>query len=478
MVISYLFWDILKSLEEAIDMTELFLEIFSRPTSKFLRNLTESQSSILIEFDKHNEYKNFAKHTRVRQLKLIARLGVETGKEYQDMTKEDIVNWLRNKDIIPHSLQTYQLYCQKFFKWLEKDIEGWFEKIENAYNKVIDPSDLWTPEDIQQLIKVYPETQYRALVATLYDSEARVSELCSMNIKHVEFKADICNIFLPQSKTKPRRVELLFATQELILWYNIRKAQAKPNDPLWISKCNRRRNQRLSQGGVYEILKYGQKLMGTSKKLHPHLLRHSMASYLRKNGYPDALHKIRMGLKPNSQTLERYTHISDAEVGQGAREAFGKEPRMKVEQKSNPLLSRKCPRCGADNRQYDLVCKKCFYTIDYETVHEDISLLDIFKTNFGRREKERLLREFNYLNIQTSLLQRFFDCFNGSNSIGIRDVIQHFSNLTEDQILELIGILIGDDLIDVEGNRIFLLDRRRFEEEIEGHKALIMINSD
>lgn len=457
-------------------MSEVFNEIIQPPTN-FLRKLTQKQQKMLREFDNYNERRNLRRNTRVRQIKTIGHLGDDVKKEFQDMTKEDVNNWLYNKDIIPHSRQTYQQYLQKFFKWLDKDIEGWFEKIENAYDKVIPPSALWTREDVNKLINSYPETQHRALVATLYDSEARVSEICSMNIMDVEFIADVCVIYIRESKTQKRRIELLFATKELIPWYNIRKQNAEPSDPLWLSKCNRDRNSRLTQGGVYEILKYGQRLSGVDKHLHPHLLRHSMASYLRKRGFPDALHKKRMGLKPTSTVLERYTHLSDSEVAEGAREAFGGEPIRKRKQESNPLISVKCPRCGASVRQTDKVCHQCFYTINYEVVTEDISVFEIFKTNFGKSEKQKILSCFKSLKTVVPLLQELFSCFNGTDERDIEKLREHFNlELDDDQLLELLGILIGRELVEIDGSKVVLLDRQMMEREIDDHLKLIKIS--
>ena len=84
-------------------MTELFQKILKGPTSNYLKKLTATQLSTLNEFEEYNKYQNFKYHTRVSQLQLIGRLGVETRIEFQDMTKEDIVNWLKNKDIKPYS---------------------------------------------------------------------------------------------------------------------------------------------------------------------------------------------------------------------------------------------------------------------------------------------------------------------------------------------------------------------------------------
>jgi site-specific recombinase XerD len=263
------------------DEIDVFELVMNQPRTKYHDKLTPTQQKTLKSFYKIDKIRNLTNITIGNQLNQMAKLGVDTKKEYKDMTKKDVNDWL-NRNIKPSSRQVYQRNFNKFFKWLGKNPKKWFIKIENAGSKVIEPSNLWTPEEVESLIKVYPDFQHKAVVATLYDSEARVSELCSVNISDVEFVAGNATIFIRESKTQKRRVELLFASKELLNWYNLRKAQCKSLDePLWLSKCNRNRNQRLTPGGVTEILKYGCKLLGTKKRLTPHLLRHSMTSYLR-----------------------------------------------------------------------------------------------------------------------------------------------------------------------------------------------------
>ncbi|MHA1200834.1 MAG: tyrosine-type recombinase/integrase [Candidatus Heimdallarchaeaceae archaeon] len=460
-------------------MTEVFDFLINRKRMSYLRTLTLKQQKTLREFDEYNERKNLKRATRENQITVLGHLGDDVKKEYQNMTKDDVNNWLNNKDIKPYSRHVYQLYLQKLFKWLGKDVEGWFEKIENAYDKVIAPSELWSPEEISELIIRYPEVQYRALTMTLYDSEARVSELCSMNVQDVEFVAGIATIFIRKSKTQVRRIELIFATKELIPWYNLRKEQAKPTDPLWISKCNRRKGRRLSQGGVYEILKYGRKLLGTNKHINPHLLRHSMASYLRKNGYPDALHNKRMGLAPGSKVLERYTHVSDMEVSNGARLAFGAEPIQKKAE-YNPLLPKKCPRCGTDNRSTDTLCSKCFYSIDYENAEKELTILEMFKCNFAKATNlDTIFHQYRHYKQEMNLLEHFNNILHGNTTVETEKIRQYFRNnfkLTDGQIIEFLQILAGERVIDIVGDKVFILGMETLEEYIQTSKEFLEIN--
>lgn len=133
---------------------DVFEEVIKR--RHYLENLSKNQLKTSQKFDKYNELKHLTITTRDNELSAVLRLGMATKKDYEDMTKEDVNAWL-NREISAYSRVTYQLYLGKFFKWMGRDCKNWFVKIENAYNKVIDPSDLWSPEEIHALINAYPE---------------------------------------------------------------------------------------------------------------------------------------------------------------------------------------------------------------------------------------------------------------------------------------------------------------------------------
>ena len=459
-------------------MTEKVFEILMK-RKNYLQNLSQNQLKILQKFDEYNEIKNLTRNTRDCELRTVLQLGLFTKKDYEDITKEDCNAWL-NRGISPYSRVTYQLYLGKFFKWLGKDTKHWFVKIENAYDKVIDPSDLWSPEDINNLIKVYSEVQNRALVATGYDGEFRVSELLNMDVRDIEFHVGNAVAFIRKSKTQPRRVELIFATKELLPWYNIRKAQAKPDDPLWISKANNNRNGRLTQSGVYEILKYGKKLLGIDKPCNPHLtFRHSCASYLRSMGYPDAQHRIRMGLSANSPCIDRYTHLTDTQVGEGARKAFG-VPVEQKEEKPNPLLGKRCPRCGTINRLDNELCEKCYYSIDYENTALEIELLEMYRTKFTKAANlDQLFKQYRFFKEDVVLLESFKQLVMGSDKINTEIIQRYFTKnfgLTDDGVNYFLESLLSEEIIEIKGDTI-LVDTVKLYKHIEDCKEFLSLDS-
>jgi site-specific recombinase XerD len=455
-------------------------EVLDKILKRTHLNLSQNQVKILKKFDEYNEVKNLKRNTRDCELRTVLQLGLFTKKDFEDITKEDCNAWL-NRGISPYSRVTYQLYLGKFFKWMGRDTKDWFTKIENAYDKVIDPSELWSPEDINNLIKVLPEVQSRAMVATGYDGELRVSELCSMNISDVEFIAGNATIFIRESKTKRRRIELLFASRELLNWYNIRKAQCESLDePLWISKSNNNRNRRLTQSGVYEILKYGRKLLGIDKPCNPHLIwRHSMASYLRSKGYPDSEHRIRMGLAPNSPVLDKYTHLTDSQIGDGAKKAFGVKDIEVKKEEPNPLLGKRCPRCSTINRVSDTLCSKCFYSIDLLNTSLEIELLEMFRTRFTKvANLDQLFKQYRFFKEDLVLVEAFKQLVMGSNEIDTEIIQRYFTKnfgLTDEGVNYFLESLLGEEIIEIKGD-VYLVDTVKLDKHIENCKEFLKLD--
>ena len=186
--------------------------------------------------------------------------------------------------------------------------------------------------------------------------------------------------------------------------------------------------------------------------------------------------KTYFGWARNSDMPSVYIHLSQKDVNSKYKSVvIGSK--VELEPKPSILLPKACPWCGENNEPTVRYCPRCGCRLgdeqEIKSISEEMKLLEIFKTSFGRQ----IITDYNHLKTQNSLLQRFYQCFNGIHVRKIVEIRQHFSNLTDDQLLEFLGILSGLDLIDIVGNRIFLSSRERFLDEIEGSKKLISINN-
>ena len=129
--------------------------------------------------------------------------------EVEDVTLADVKGWIAETD--SEQLQRYRgRAARAFFKWADQEeaIEGcgWWSRIplcsvpEKAQPTV-------TALQADDLIERAADTRTKALLAVLWCSGLRVSELCRMQIEHLDL--DNGNVLVPKAKSgKPRLAPL------------------------------------------------------------------------------------------------------------------------------------------------------------------------------------------------------------------------------------------------------------------------------
>lgn len=149
-----------------------------------------------------------------------------------------------------------------------------------------------TPEQTKELLAApNPLTgtgrRNRVLLSVLYDTGARVQELCDLRVRDVRLETPAMMTLTGKGR-KTRTVPLLGNTVELLKQYLLEKQlsqNGKQDHPLFFNL----RHEKLTRGGVTYILqKYAgelrEKYTDLPEKLTPHVLRHSKAMHLYQAG--------------------------------------------------------------------------------------------------------------------------------------------------------------------------------------------------
>ena len=332
-----------------------------------------------------------------------------------------------------------------------------------------------TEEEVMERVKAGNHPQEKAYLAVHWETGARGGELCNCNIEdHLEVANR--SIIILTGKTGTRERELIISRKYLRNWIDVHPFKDQPKQPLFLSFSHKRFHQRATNFCMAQICNKARKKAGITKNVTPHIFRHSRATYL-SSYLTEAEMKSYFGWSRNSNMPSVYIHLSQADVN-SKYESVVTGKKKELEPAPSLLLPKACPWCGEKNEPTVRYCPKCGGRLgdeqEVKTIGEEMKILEIFKTGFG----QQIMRDYNNLKTQTSLLEQFYGCFNGQNVLETEKVRQHFQNLTDDQLLELLGILRGYQLIDIVGDKIFLLDREKFGQEIEEHKQLIKVNVD
>lgn len=153
----------------------------------------------------------------------------------------------------------------------------------------------------------------RAMVEVLYATGCRLSELARMNRSGIDWQRMSYRVIGKGNKER----EVFFSEKS---FYHLRKylmQRADNVDALFVTQ--RKPYRRVSNRAIQREIGIIAKRTGLSKKIHPHVLRHTFATDLLNNGADLALVQALMGHEDPSTTLV-YTNITDERKRQAHRQ--------------------------------------------------------------------------------------------------------------------------------------------------------------
>lgn len=176
--------------------------------------------------------------------------------------------------------------------------------------------DLISSDELDRLMRAPDGKDLRnlrdkAILELLFSTGLRVSELCSLT-RDVDFDADSFSI-----RGKGEKIRVVFISDEA------RKAvkayldkRTDVDDALFVRlarETSRESDLALDPRSVQRIVKHWAIKAGISKKVTPHVVRHSFATDLLHNGADLRAVQLLLG-HSNISTTQVYTHVADSEL--------------------------------------------------------------------------------------------------------------------------------------------------------------------
>lgn len=153
----------------------------------------------------------------------------------------------------------------------------------------------------------------KAILELLFSTGLRVSELCSLSRDSIDLKKDEFSI-----RGKGGKVRVVFLSQnakKAIENYLLKRSDT--DDALFIrlekNKKLLNKDLRLTPRSIERIIKKYAIMAGISKKVTPHIIRHTFATDLLQNGADIRSVQIMLG-HSNISTTQIYTHITDKQL--------------------------------------------------------------------------------------------------------------------------------------------------------------------
>ncbi|KKG87790.1 tyrosine-type recombinase/integrase [Methanosarcina mazei] len=294
-------------------------------------------------------------------------------REVTDKTVLEYLRFLKPRNYTDSTLYQYRAILKKYLSTFSP------EQAREIKLKVKrkEPPIILTQAEIESLIEACRNPRDKALISFLYESGCRKGELVSIKLEHVVFTEFGATVTIPQGKTGPRTIPVVYAASYLRQWVESHPTKGS-SDPLFCSL--QEPFSQFSFSGLKHLMSTLKERTGLKKDLYPHLFRHSRASHLA-NQFTEQQLKQFLGWTAGSNMAAVYVHLSQRDIQDCVLKAYGIE--SPTEEKKSFKVG-KCPRCKDINPETSLFCGKCGMPLKDDSVRQLETEQDNFETEFSK----------------------------------------------------------------------------------------------
>ena len=338
--------------------------------------ISDEDAELLLRFSDEMDLlkSKYTDHRHIKLLRHATRIAENVG-GLADVLKDreaskDIVRWINREYQNEYTNHDYRTALRVFAKRVT-DEEGIPASVEwvpsgtsNSHDPVPNPADILEWEaDVKSMIDAARNPRDKALIAVAFDSGARNGELQKLTVGDVndhEYGLQI----LVDGKKGQRSVTLIPSVPYLNRWLSDHPAPDDPDAPLW-SKLSK--PEEISYRMFNNAVKNAGKRAGVTKPVTPTNFRKSNATWLARQGMPQAFIEDRQGRARGSEATAHYVARFGGESDSQYAQLHGLEVEEEDDGPTGPV---ECPRCGRDTPREEPVCMWCSQALDHGAVED------------------------------------------------------------------------------------------------------------
>jgi len=334
---------------------------------------------------------------------------------------KNLVAALNRSDYAESTKHKFRCAIKKLYKVENRgqapDKIQFFSVSNSSKPTTVSREDLFTEDELKQLLRNFSGTRDRAFTYVLYESASRPGELLSRNIGDFTSNEKGDFIFLEGAKGTPDRTnQLVRSGRPLREWIASHPLGGEPGDienpnaPLWVKteqqackncgdiphhhddSCNYEPDlaDRMKYDGFRRRFKRAcEKADIPENKRRPYNLRHTrlteVATFM---GY-EQLNKF-AGWKPGSDRAKVYVHLNNDDVNRAIRDEYGLSGGDDKDQ------TKECPFCGAENEKGHGECRQCGRPLSLEDEAEREEKQDVLE-RLAELEEKGILEKLEQL---------------------------------------------------------------------------------
>lgn len=326
----------------------------------------------------------------IRALGVLLLLARQLQKDFDQALREDLQHLVttlmaRQPAYSPETLGTYKAILKRFYTFLHNPVEftshtpappivSWLTTHVRARDKKkLQRNDLLLPAEIERVIETSHGARDKALLAVLWETGGRIAEIGNLQLKHLT-KTEVGYTLDVTGKTGQRTPLIVSSAPYLTQWLNNHPFRSDPEAPVWVHYQYGKTAQQMKYATIRGMLIDSFRRVQITKRVYPHLFRHSRATYVLASGLmTEAQAKAYFGWTPNSDQLATYAHL----LASDANAAILRENNL-VEQKktADELKAVACYRCHELNAATNDYCSKCNAVLNLHKAYEHQQLHD------------------------------------------------------------------------------------------------------
>ena len=269
-------------------------------------------------------------------------------------------NNLEDKNYSVWTLAEYKKALKRLykFKYPERDVSFIKCYVKKKDIPQTDPDELPDSETALKMIKASNNSRDKALIFSLWETGARISELLSIKWKHLKFNPELSFMKITESKTKARNIPIMECVENLKDWQENHPQGDNPNAFVFC-KLSGSGEKPLAYGSVNNMLRKTRKKADIPNhiKTNPHAFRKGRATNLASQGMNQAALCEYFGWVQSSDTAATYIRMAKKDLEKSMKEIYGIE--KTEEEKDTNLQPIKCPYCNEINSAARETCKSC-----------------------------------------------------------------------------------------------------------------------
>ena len=282
--------------------------------------------------------------------------------------KSAIVNLQSKANISPRTVEDYKQAIRKYYKWKLSDREfqkrvQWIKVRGNSVNRLKKSEEMVSVDEMHKLIENCISVRDKALFSLLYDSGCRVGEILTLRIRDLQ-NDQWGTVLHVSGKTGERMVRIVGdSVPYLREWVQQHPKANNPDSMVFVSTSAQAYSEPMNYPEMARALNRAKRRAGITRRIHPHLFRHTRASILASR-VAEAPLESQMGWIHGSRQTRTYVHLSAKDQDMAILKAYGIKP--EEDNVVKDISPRECPRCSTLNPSNAVYCRKCWLPLTIE----------------------------------------------------------------------------------------------------------------